>query len=204
MYFMNNRKIKPVHQRIAQKDWIMSRCRDLRSQGFRLFFGVIMTLAAVAMRPEVAHAWATNGANCTSFIVLTAGQTLSFGSIIGSAGGGTVTVSTASGITATGVTSVGGTVTAATFTGTDPGVNPSPPTGCTTRTVTVDVAGGATLIGPGTNMTVSAMTDSVTENGTGLWDYRSVPIYVGGTLNVNASQATGSYSGTFTITITYQ
>ncbi len=182
----------------------MACSRDMRVQGFRLFFGVIMALLAViAMRPNVAHAWAANGANCTANMVLTAGQTLSFGAIIGSAGGGTVTVSTAGGISAAGVTPVGGTVTAATFSGDDPGVNPSPPTGCTTRSVTV-TAGTATLTGPGTSMTVDAMTDSVTESGTNLWNYRTTPIYVGGTLNVNGNQATGSYSGTFTITIVYQ
>lgn len=178
--------------------------RDLRVQGFRLFFGVIVALLAViAMRPNVAHAWATNGANCTANMVLTAGQTLSFGAIIGSLGGGTVTVSTAGGISAAGVTPVGGTVTAATFSGDDPGVNPNPPTGCITRTVTVTV-GTATLTGPGLNMTVNAMTDSVTQGGTGLWNYKTTPISVGGTLLVNGSQTAGSYSGTFTITIVYQ
>ncbi len=181
----------------------MACSRDLRAQGFRFFFGVIMALLAViAMRPNVAHAWSANGANCTANMVLTAGQTLSFGTIIGSPGGGTVIVSTASGITAAGVTPAGGTVTAATFSGDDPGVNPNPPTGCTTRTVTVTV-GTATLTGPGT-MLVDAMTDSVTESGTGLWNYKTTPIYVGGTLNISAGQQVGSYSGTFTITIVYQ
>ena len=112
-------------------------------------------------------------------------------------------MSTASGIIAVGVTAAGGTVSAATFSGTDPGINPNPPAGCTTRTITVTV-GNAILTGPGSDMTVNAMTDSVTESGTGLWDYKTVPIYVGGTLNVNGNQAMGSYSGIFTITIAYQ
>lgn len=182
----------------------MSRGRGLRLLGFRLLFGLVVALAtAVAMRPDVAHAvWPVNAQQCTTNMVLTAGQSLNFGKIIGSVGGGTVTVSTAGGITASGVTPTGGTVTAATFTGTDPGVN-EPVNGCTAWTVTV-VVGTATLTGPGTSMTVNVMTDSVTENGIGLWDYNTVPIYVGGTLNVNGNQVAGSYTGTYSITITYQ
>lgn len=183
----------------------MSRRRGSRLQGIRPILGALMVLmAAMSLQPNVAHAWPVNAQQCTTNIVLTAGQTLSFGAIIGSAAGGTVIVSTASGIMAAGVTPVGGTVSAATFTGTDVGVN-EPITGCTARSVTVTV-GNAILTGPGTDMTVTTMINSVTESGTGpfFWDYKTVPIYVGGTLNVNGNQMTGSYSGTFAITITYQ
>jgi hypothetical protein len=178
-------------------------CKDMRVRNRQLLMGLLISSISGVLAPAPSYAWPANGGNCTANMVLTAGQTLSFGSIIGSAGGGSVTVTTAGGISAIGVTPAGGTVQPATFTGTDPGINANPPAGCTTRTVTVTV-GNATLTGPGTSMTVNAMTDSVTESGTGLWNYKTTPIYVGGTLNVNGSQAVGPYSGTFTITIVYQ
>lgn len=175
--------------------------RDLRVQGFRLFFGVIVALLAViAMRPNVAHAWPANAIQCTNNMVLTAGQTLSFGAIVPNSSG-SVTVSTAGIRTSTGPTLVGGTIAQASFTGTDTGIKTGDT--CITQTVTVNVS-TATLTGPGPSMTVNAMTDSVTDNGTGLWDYNTTPIYVGGTLNISAGQVAGSYSGTFTITIVYQ
>ncbi|MEE8482737.1 MAG: DUF4402 domain-containing protein [Acidiferrobacterales bacterium] len=182
----------------------MSLRRGLQLQGIRFGFGAVMAMSALAVvQPKLAYAWPANVANCTANMVLTQGNTLSFGAIVGSVGGGTVTVSTSSALVAVGVTAAGGTVSAATFTGTDPGINPNPPAGCTVRSIIVTV-GTATLTGPGANMTVNAMTDSVTESGTGLWDYKTVPISVGGTLNVNGNQMAGSYSGTYTITITYQ
>jgi hypothetical protein len=179
--------------------------RNKRVLAKQLVVGVGAFLAAVVVRPAVVHAWPANDANCTANMVLSAGNSLNFGAIVGSAGGGSVTVTTGSTISSSiGVTPAGGTVSAATISGTDTGVNANPPTGCTTKSLTVTV-GGATLtaMGTGMTMTVNAMTDSVTESGTGLWDYKTTPISIGGTLNVNPNQDGGNYSGTFTVTITY-
>ncbi len=60
--------------------------------------------------------------------------------------------------------------------------------------------GVATLTGTGDDMTVNLTlsASNPTLNGSG-----AATVFVGGTLNVNANQASGLYSGTFTVTANY-
>lgn len=128
---------------------------------------------------------------------------LSFGSIIAGTVDGTITVDTTGAITSyTNVTPAGGIVSAASFLGDDSGGGgPNGQNGCQNRSLVNVVVTDAILSGPGPSMTVTGMTPSIVS---GTWAYRTVPLTVGGTLNINANQTSGSYSGTYSITVYYQ
>ena len=138
-----------------------------------------------------------NPANCDANLVITATQDLQFGSMTAPVAG-TVIVDTAGVATPTGgVLLVGAGSTAASF-------NMS--TGaytCTNRAlVTVTAGPTATLTHttlPANTMTVDTFTTSLVPG-----DLFTTPLTVGATLNVGALQESGSYSGTFLVTVTFQ
>jgi spore coat protein U-like protein len=123
---------------------------------------------------------------------------LSFGSILASAGGGTVTVDPATGLaTSAGVTLLGTGSSAAAF---------SIYTGsakCSAQSMTITVASPAVLSSGANTMTITGFTTSpATGSNLGV-NGAAVPLTVGGTLNVGPNQAAGNYSGTFTVTVTF-
>jgi len=79
------------------------------------------------------------------------------------------------------------------------------PINCSNNSMIVDINFGSavTLTGPGTNMTVDTW-DISTKPANPSTKYNSGDIYIGGTLHVNANQAPGSYTGTFSVTQTIQ
>lgn len=118
---------------------------------------------------------------------------LGFGSLV-SAGGGTVTVSPAGARWADGGTTLGspaGVAPASFSVSGDPGL-----------AFSIVLPSTATLSSGSASMTVDAFTSSPA--GTGTLDTAGQgEVRVGATLQVGASQASGSYSGTFSVTVAY-
>jgi spore coat protein U-like protein len=123
-------------------------------------------------------------------------QNLSFGSFV-AGNGGSVTVS------ANGNRSAGGGVvlipsslgTAAQFT-----VSGDPNA---TYTIQLPVNDVVSLTGPGNGMFVNTFTSTPSGAGGNLGAGGSQALSVGGTLNVGSDQAPGSYSSTFSVTVSY-
>lgn len=123
-------------------------------------------------------------------------QSLSFGSFV-AGNGGSVTVST------TGKRSAGGGVvlipsslgTAAQFT-VSGDLN-------ATYTIQLPVNDVVSLTGPGNGMFVNTFTSTPSGAGGNLGAGGSQALSVGGTLNVGSGQTPGSYSGTFSVTVSY-
>ncbi|MBK7710429.1 MAG: DUF4402 domain-containing protein [Bacteroidales bacterium] len=138
-------------------------------------------------------------ANATATIITPIGITnstdLAFGNVAASATPGTVV------ITPAGVRTAGGGATLPAVTGTF-GVATFAVTGLGTSTYAITLPASATLTGtPSGTMTVDAFAS--TPSGTGALTGGTQTITVGGTLNVGAAQAAGSYTGTFSVTVNY-
>ena len=148
-------------------------------------FGLLFVLACVIAAAPVS--WAQT---------VTATQALAFGSFAAAAVAGTVTV-TAGGTRSSGggvilVPSGGGGAASFSVTG-SPGA---------TYAITLP-SNGSVLLSSGSNtMGVNNFTSSPTSNGQ-LSGGGSQTLMVGATLSVGASQARGSYSGTFDVTVNY-
>lgn len=124
---------------------------------------------------------------------------LSFGSFVAGSGG-TVAVSTAGSRSATGgvtlITSGGGAASQSTVTGTSG----------STYSITLPANGDVSLSdGNANTMAVNNFVSNpaATSGSTGLLSGGSQTLYVGATLSVANSQPAGSYSGTFSVTVTY-
>jgi hypothetical protein len=139
-----------------------------------------------------------NPANCDANLVISSMQSLSFGTMAAPAAG-TVTVDINSIRSATGgvVLIPGGTVSAATFNMT------TTPYNCAGRAVVVvNVASPATLAnGSGATMSINNFVTSLVAGDA--FD-PTVPLAVGGTLNVGTLQASGTYTGNIFVTVTFQ
>lgn len=161
-----------------------------------------LVMAGGAMAQSTATATGTANATVVQPIAIAAGNTLEFGKVISTAH--TVTVSPAGTRTDSITnTNVKGTVRNATFAVTgEPNF---------TYSITLPVSFQIDTLSPGTNtsMTVNAFTVAQgtkgnvagtigTLDGTGNGD-----LNVGATLNVTASQAAGSYTSTYPVTVTY-
>jgi hypothetical protein len=137
--------------------------------------------------------------NCDASLVMTATQALQFGAIAAPAAG-TVTVDTAGIRTSTGgvVLITGSTATAAQIS-----MSTAPYTCDGRALVVVSVTSPATLTHTtlGATMTVD---NFVTNPAAGGAFDSTIPMTIGATLNVGASQAPGSYTGSFLVTVTFQ
>ena len=104
---------------------------------------------------------------------------------------GTVVLGTDNSRTPTNVIlpSVAGTVTAAEFT----------VTGLSDATYSITFPNSTTITNAGNTMTI----DNYTENATNILTGGSETFKVGATLNVNADQAAGAYTGNFIVTVDY-
>lgn len=148
----------------------------------------VVGLAAFPMASEAADATGTATASVVAPIAITQAANLSFGTIAPTGTAGTVTIATGGARTSTNVdlfTSGAGSagqfnVTGegtSTFSTTIPGINL--------------VSGSDTMAATFTNDAPSALTGG------------AATINVGGELAVGAAQPTGSYTGTFTVTVAY-
>lgn len=157
---------------------------------------VIGTIAVMPVKTALA---ATATANATATVVgaiaISTVNDLRFGNLAGSAALGTVVMTPASGRSATGGVTLSGVNVggAASFT-----VSGDP---LATYSITLPGA-AATIISGANNMTVDTWTSTPTPTGA-LAAGGSQTLLVGGTLHVAASQASGSYTGTFDVIVAY-
>lgn len=153
----------------------------------------------MGMGPVCPPACPPNPANCDANLVITPTQALRFG-LVAAPAAGTVTVDTTGARSSAGgvILIVGGTVSPAAFSMT------TTPYNCTGRPlVIVTVASPAVLThaGSGTTMNVDNFTTNPIAGDA--FD-PTIPLSVGGTLNVGALQTQGTYNGNILVTVTFQ
>jgi hypothetical protein len=151
--------------------------------------------AAFAGTQNSASTTASAGARIITPISITKTTDLNFGDVVAGSSAGSVVLTTAAARSSTGGTTLGnGTgVAAAAFT----------VAGQASSTYAITLPASTVSITSGANsMTVDNFTSNPAGTGT-LSTGGSQALAVGGTLNVGASQATGSYTGTFTVTVNY-
>jgi hypothetical protein len=157
---------------------------------------ILMTIASLNVNAQGTSA--TDDAIATARIItpitLTNTQGLAFGNIAASSSLGTVTISTA------GVRSSAGGVTPSAIGTYNNAIYAA--TGEANATYSISLPASTTITDGTNNMTVNGFTSDPTPtgllNGSGLQT-----INVGATLNVNANQVAGNYSGTYNVTIAY-
>ena len=152
--------------------------------------------AGIGIATSASVAFATDqtgnaSAQIQQAISITEDTAMDFGTVAVDGSGGTVTISTAGAVTGPGGYTFSGSPAAGTFTA----------SGDASTAVTISFTAGS-LTGPGTAMTLNNFTHdaggSPTTDGTG-----DLTFNVGGDLVVNAAQASGAYSGTYTVTVNY-
>jgi hypothetical protein len=159
----------------------------------RSLLAAMMAIAAAALGTCAQAASTTGTANATVIVpmTVTAGTALNFGTFAANSGGGTVV------ITSGGARSSTGTVA---LSSTTPGVAGS-------FNVTGNASSTFAITNPGVfNVTSGANTMAVNLTGlatTGTLSSGTATILVPGTLTVGASQAPGSYTGTYTMAVEY-
>lgn len=131
-------------------------------------------------------------------IVKVGGKDLSFGNIIADSDGGTVTISSSDAPSSSGInfSSVPGLRQASEFT----------VSGLANSTYTITTAVIGNLTGPGTEIALSLLAPAVTEGQGTLGTIQAggtQNFKVGGTITINAGQATGTYTGSFSATVNY-
>jgi hypothetical protein len=155
-------------------------------------------LMTIAIENVNAQYNASDEASATAVIItpisIVKSADLSFGNIIASATAGTVTVDFSNGRTQSGgatFPSVDGTISSAEFVA----------TGFTGAlyTITLPVDGAIKLSGTGTDMDLTGFAHNANET----LDGGTETFQVGATLNVNADQAAGTYTGAFDVIVNY-
>ncbi len=126
-------------------------------------------------------------------IVITEDVAMDFATILADPAGDTVTLDTADAVTSSG---------SSTFTGT-PASGAFSVVGTPSAAVTISFSSGDVLTGPGTDMALGSFTTDA--GGSPAFDVSGdLDFAVGADLTVGASQAGGSYAGTYTLTVDYQ
>ena len=116
---------------------------------------------------------------------------MDFGTMVTTGTAGTVTVTPAGARSSTDVDLLGGVPSAASFDVTGEGAN----------TYSITLPSSATLTSGGDTMTIDTFNHDA--GGTPTLSGGSDTFNVGATLNVGATQAAGTYSGTFSVTVNY-
>jgi hypothetical protein len=162
------------------------------------FFALAIVLVAFCVNTFAqpgASTTATASATIVAPLAISSNQNMLFGDLAVNTNPGTVQLTAAGPTVRTvtgGVSTVGAVVpTAARFTVT--GTNGS------TYSTTLPANGTVSLVSGGNTMPVTAFVS----NATGSLATGTETFYVGATLNVAASQVTGAYSATFTVTVNY-
>jgi len=177
-------------------------CMVLQTMKIKYFRKSVLSVVATAIILHGNHSFGMGGggggseSDCTLTISNT--QALQFGGLYPNTGG-TVTVSTSGTRTAGGsVVLAGGTVTEALF-----DVNSSGDCGsmcsCSSIDFSISLPSSATISSGGDDITVDTFVSNPSGSSSTSSNYRELNI--GATLNPASSQAAGSYSGTFAVTI---
>jgi len=164
----------------------------------RLRISLLLSALAICCASTGAFAQATTSANASATIVTAISMSktadLDFGNVVAGGSAGTVVMSAAGSRSATGGASLGnaGSAAAAGFT----------VSGQASATYAITLPSATTITSGGNNMTVNTFTSSPSGTGT-LSGGGSQSLAVGATLQVGTSQATGSYTGSFNVTVAY-
>ena len=153
-----------------------------------------LTLGSYALAQNTDTKPANANARIITPISLAKTADMNFGDVVASGALGTVILTPAGARSTTGGASLGSAtgVTAAAFTVSGQG----------SATYAITLPASTSVTSGANSMTVNAFTSN--PSGTGaLSAGGSQNLTVGGTLNVGASQATGTYTGTFNVTVTY-
>jgi hypothetical protein len=163
---------------------------------------LIALVAGILLAPsaEAQQSTATASANATATMItaiaITRTAHMNFGDVVTGASLGTVVLSAAASPTrsATGGTKLGNStvVSSAIYSVTGEGSS--------TYSITLPTS-DVTLTSGGNSMTLNTFTSS--PSGTGTLSSGSQTLYVGATLHVGANQASGIYTGSFDVTVTY-
>ena len=170
-------------------------------------FALLLGVAASALATSAAHAAPAQASGFSQANVIQPGAVvpltiLRFGQFIRPATAGTLTVDIAGAVTTTG--GVTGATTIA-QTGTGRGTGSFGLTGSPNRQVDIVLPGSSTIASGSQTMTVNAFTANTNGGGKIKLDASgNATLIIGATLNVGANQAVGNYSGTYTITVTFQ
>ena len=164
-----------------------------------LILAVVVLAAPAVFAQTSAFDTATANANIIPAISITRTANLNFGDILQpGATGGTAVVTPGGVRNVSGVLGAGGTVNAAAFT---VGGSGAKQFNIVVTPATLAISNGTTT------MNVDTWTTSCVSPCTfpgAVATAQTLPLTVGGTLNVNAAQALGAYTGTFTVTVNYQ
>ncbi len=162
--------------------------RKLLLAGF-LTVGIIAGYAGHATADTVSG---TANAEIRAAIALTETTEMDFGIIEPVAGGDTITLTPAGGISASGASTLAGTAAAGVWDA----------TGTASHAVGISFSSGDTLTGPGTAMPLGSFTHNA--GGSPAFDGSGdLSFNVGAALTINASQASGDYSGSYSVTVDY-
>jgi hypothetical protein len=194
---MNMGPIENIRYRVEKKENSMKLQQNFAAVA-ALSGAVFIGLAGISNTALGASTTGSASAVIVSPISVTAGATLNFGTIDPGTAGGTVVVDTTGTATYSGVTNVpsgAATPAAGTFT----------IGGDSTLSYNVSFTAGSVTSGAN-SMTVDTFTSSSTNSGSTM-PYAltggSDTLTVGGKLTVGASQAAGTYTGTYTVTVVY-
>jgi hypothetical protein len=156
---------------------------------------VAISFGATSAQAATNSASANANATIVSAVTITKNTDLNFGTAVSGASAGSVVIApTAAGTQlCTTVICTGGGNTSAQFT----------LAGAATYTAVMTIPATATLTS-GANTMTATLSNSLVANKLVLTGTAADTFYVGGSLAVAASQATGSYAGTFTVTVAYQ
>ena len=157
--------------------------------------GSILAASSLSAAQNSATTSANANARIVAPIAIAKTVDLNFGDVVPGGTVGTVIVDAAGARTSAGGASLGSStgVAAAAFN----------VTGASNATYAITLpAGTITVTGPTSTMTVGTFTSSPSLTGT-ISAAGTQALTVGGTLNVGVNQAVGAYTGTFSVTVTY-
>jgi hypothetical protein len=161
-----------------------------------LGFTTMGLLAAATASAQANSASTSANANARVVTPISIAKTadMNFGDVVAGGSAGTVVLTPAGARSATGGTTLGSgtSVAAAAFN----------VTGQANATYAITLPASATVTSGANSMTVDTFTSNPSGTGT-LSGGGSQALSVGATLNVGASQATGTYTGSFNVTVTY-
>lgn len=153
---------------------------------------VALTTLVFSGGANAASVTSTASATIATPIAISQTSAMSFGTVTASAAAGTAVLSTAGGLTATGgAGSLGGTISAAAFN----------VTGSSGATFSISLPATATLSSGASSMSVSGFNHDAGVTPT--LASGTANFSVGATLNINANQVAGAYSGTYAVTTNY-
>lgn len=162
--------------------------RPRRRSGCAIAAGALVATAALWVGAALSPAWAA----CNQAITVAETQQMDYGTIAVTSGGGTVTMTPSGTVSAPGGFTVSGITTPGSFR----------VTGKNNCSVSISFVAGS-LAGPGTAMQIQNFTTNAGPNPTLAPPAGQLTFNVGADLVVNAGQAGGSYSGTYTVTVIY-